>query len=108
MKLRKFYRPNIINISLTLICLGLVFKLFVPLFSFIRIIPCRIFDLQPHMGLCPINPDPGMNTYYLGFVIGDYLYQVLYLVFIVAVLPYTLSCTLYHLYHRFIKGEVPG
>ncbi len=107
MKIKTFYKPNIINISLTLICIGLVFKLLVPLFSYVSIVPCKVFDSPPHIGLCPINPDPDTNTYYLGFLIGDYIYQVLYLIFIVAILPYTLSCSLYHLYYRFIKGEVP-
>ena len=109
-KIKLFYRPNIITISLAFLCLGIILKLFVPLLTVTKIIPCNIIsESGQHLGLCPINPDPvasQMDSVYLGFFVGDVLYQLVYLILIVFVLPYTLSCAIFRLYYRYIKKMV--
>jgi len=106
-KIKRFYRPNIITASLAFLCLGLTLKFIVPLFSFIKIIPCTIFtEGVPRMGLCPINPDPAasrLDSFYFFFNIGDWIYQAFYFILIVGVIPYTLSCFFFHAYYKYIK-----
>ncbi len=109
-RLKRFYRPNIIKISLAFICLGLTLKFFVPVFTRLSIVPCRIIEQSGSVfGLCPINPDPAVsqiNSYYLGLRFLDFIYQVFYLLMLVLVIPYTLACSLFLLYYRYIKSII--
>lgn len=109
-KIKHFYKPNIITISLAFLCLGIILKLFVPVFTIIKIIPCNIINESgSEFGLCPINPDPvasQMDSVYFGFSFGDILYQLLYLIVVVFILPYTMSCGIFLLYYKYIKRIV--
>jgi len=111
-KIKKFYRPNIINISMSFICLGLVWLIIIPLIGSISMVPCKILD-DGSWSLCPINPakivqDESIQdgAYYLGFLVGDYVYGLLFLAVFILVLPYTLSCLIFQLYYKYIKKIV--
>jgi len=109
-KIKRFYRPNIINISLSLLCLGLTMKFIIPIFSRLRLIPCKIFTAESsHFGLCPVNPTviiSEQGTKYLGFALGDHLYVILYFIFFIVVVPYTIACLVFLFYYRYIKKLV--
>jgi len=109
-KIKRFYRPNIINMSLTVLCLGLTWKFLIPLFSKLRIVPCKIFEAESaHFGFCPINPTiiiSDFGTNYLGVALGDHIYVVFYFILFVLIIPYTLACIIFHVYYRYIKKIV--
>jgi len=108
-KVKNFFKPNIVKISLAFICLGLTLYLIVPLFSMIKIVPCKIINPVADSGWCPVNPDPyasQMDTLYLGSVVGDYIYAILYFLIVMIVIPYTISCGIFRLYYSYIKKIV--
>jgi hypothetical protein len=105
-KLWAFYKPNLLNISLAILCLGLTLKFIIPLFSIIKIVPCLISG-QQGLTVCPMHPiNPDISTLYLGFQLGDTIYLYLYLILAYIALPYTLSCAIFRLYYRYLKKEI--
>jgi uncharacterized membrane protein len=104
-KLLEFYKPNLLNISMALLCLGLTLKFIVPLLSHIVAVPCLMYA-EKDMALCPINPNPDVSTLYLGFLMGDWIYQIIYLALILVVIPYTMSCAIFKLYYSFLKKRI--
>jgi len=101
-KIKRFYRPNIITISLAFLCLGLTLKFILPTLSMVNIIPCKMYEPE-HMSLCPVNPNPDASTHYLGFSIGDHIYMIIYFLFIIIFVPYTMACTIFYFYFNYIK-----
>jgi len=106
-RIKRFYKPNIMTVSLALLCLGLTLKFLVPVFAMVDIIPCKVYlGEESSIGLCPLNPDPETSTHYLFFALGDHLYMAIYLIILILVIPYTLSCSIFHVYYQYIKKIV--
>jgi len=105
--LKRFYKPNIINISLAVVCLGLTFLLIVPILSHLKIIPCKIYELpDTKVGLCAVNPlseETHNNTLYFFSSFADQIYLFIYFLMVVIVIPYTLACGVFQVYYRYIK-----
>ena len=109
MHAKEFFRPTLIRITLAVLCLGLVLKFLVPVFTHIEIIPCKIYELpQARLGFCPINPDPaatGIDSHYLFCSACDYVYQFIYMLLTIIILPYAISCTMVSAYNRYLRGR---
>ncbi len=101
--IKRFYRPNIISVSLSVIFFGLVLKFVHPLLGLARIVPCKVISQPPGFGLCPANFMSGPASHYLFFPALDLAYQVMYFLVVLVLLPYTLSCLVFHVYYRHIK-----
>jgi hypothetical protein len=102
MGLKAFFRPSIIKISFALLCIGLTLLFVTPFFRHIVIVPCML--VGSGWALCPINPTVEPGTMYFGSIITDNIYLFTYLLGIVILVPYTMSCSLFWLYERFIKN----
>lgn len=106
-KIKRFYKPNIITISLAFLCLGLTLKFILPLLSMVNFVPCKVITPgSSYNEFCPVNPDPDVSTYYFMFAATDVMYQIIYLIFVVVIIPYTMSCAIFKLYYKYIKGIV--
>jgi hypothetical protein len=107
-KIKRFFKPNIINVSFSVICLGLTWKFLIPLLKYFKIVPCRIYTEVITWGLCPIDPTVMQSTYYFGYAITDHIYLTLYLIIFGIIIPYTLACLLFHLYYKYIRNIIQG
>ena len=94
-RLKEFYRPTVLRITLTIFFIAISFMVLPALFSTIKVIPCTIqyFPGEEYQfSLCTINPvGMKLNTIYFGIELFDYIYQAIYLLFMILVIPYTLS-----------------
>jgi hypothetical protein len=107
-KIKRFFKPNIINVSFSLICLGLTWKFLIPILKYFKIVPCRVFNEVPSWALCPIDPTVVQQTFYFGYSITDHIYLILYLVVFGIIVPYFLACLLFHFYYKYIRTIIQG
>jgi hypothetical protein len=96
-----FFKPSVIKVSFALLCFGLTLLFVTPIFAMLKVVPCRL--VESGWSMCAINPAKQPGTMYLGSIVMDNIYLIIYLVSIVLVIPYTMSCFLFWLYERFFK-----
>ena len=104
---KAFLRPTLLKITLSIFFVAICFMFLSDIFSTITAVPCMIqyYPNEPFkLGLCTINP-AGMklNTIYLCQEYLDLAYQGGYLVFMILLLPYVLSCATMHYYIKYIR-----
>jgi hypothetical protein len=100
--MHRFFKPTLLKVLLSVLCLGLTLKFITPLFAFLKLVPCKLVA-QGKWGLCAINPSQVAQSLYLGFSATDFIYQLLYLGAIAIVIPYLLACTLFWSYGYIAK-----
>jgi hypothetical protein len=97
-----FLKPTIFKLSFAILCLGISLKFIVPLFSLLKVVPCRLVA-ENRFALCAVNPLSQAGSYYFGFMATDILYQILYLIVLVVVIPYFMASGIFWVYERFVK-----
>jgi hypothetical protein len=105
MDLKHFFRPGVIKISLAFLCFGLTLLFLIPVFSHIKIIPCRIVA-NDAFSLCALNPLVQPGSMYFGLVATDFIYQLAYLALISVVLPYSIACFIFWVYEKLFKKNL--
>ena len=104
----ELFRPTLLRVTLGIFYVAVCFMFVSEIFSTLRLIPCLI-QYYPHapytLGLCTINPvGMKLNTIYFGLEFLDFVYQIVYLIFLGLIIPYTLACTTLHYYFNLIRA----